>query len=95
MLLFGNVVQSWGVPWQDKLNAYAASQAGADEHWIGSDVAWITFGLGMLVLLAGGHHRRTRSAPRPHRPGVARPIYRHGRCRRAGEEPLRIGFGIP
>jgi hypothetical protein len=54
LLLIGNVVEFYGVLLQDRLNAYAASQAGADEHWIGSDVGWITFGLGMLVFLVGG-----------------------------------------
>ena len=39
---------------QNGLNAYAASQAGTHEHWIGPDVGWITLGVGMLVLLAGG-----------------------------------------
>lgn len=54
LLLIGNVVEFYGVLLQNGLNAYAASQAGADDHWIGSDIGWITFGLGMLVLVAGG-----------------------------------------
>ncbi len=68
LLLLGNVVEFYGVLLQDGLNAYAASEAGADEHWIGSDVGWITFILGMFVFLAGGIvtalalHRR-RAAP--------------------------------
>lgn len=50
----GNVVEFYGVLLQGDLNAYAAAQAGVDEHWIGSDVGWILFGIGMLVLLIGG-----------------------------------------
>ncbi len=69
LLLVGNIIEFYGVLLQSGLNAYAASEAGADEHWIGSDVGWITFGLGMLILLAGGFaaalalHRRG-TAPR-------------------------------
>jgi hypothetical protein len=68
LLLVGNVVEFYGVLLQDGLNAYAASQAGADEHWIGSDIGWMTFGVGMLVLLAGGivaalALHRSRTAP--------------------------------
>lgn len=54
LLFLGNVIEFYGVLLQDGLNAYTASQAGADQHWIGSDIGWITFGVGMLVLLAGG-----------------------------------------
>ncbi len=54
LLLIGNVIEFYGVLLQNRLNAYAASRAGADEHWIGSDLGWITFGVGMLFLLAGG-----------------------------------------
>ncbi len=54
LLLIGNVVEFYGVLLQDGLNAYAASESGANEHWIGSDVGWIIFGLGLLVLVAGG-----------------------------------------
>lgn len=54
VLAIGNVVEFYGVLVQDGLNAYAASQAGVDEHWIGSDIGWIVFGIGMLVLLVGG-----------------------------------------
>ena len=69
LLLIGTIIEFYGVLLQDGLNAYAASRAGADEHWIGSDVGWITFGLGMLILVAGGFaaalalHRRG-TAPR-------------------------------
>ncbi len=54
LLLIGNVVEFYGVLLQDRLNAYAASRAGEEDHWIGSDLGWMIFGLGMLVLLAGG-----------------------------------------
>lgn len=39
---------------QDKPNAYAAVQAGASDHWVGSIIGWVLFGIGMLVLLLGG-----------------------------------------
>ena len=54
VLALGNVVEFYGVLLQDGLNAHAASQAGVDEHWVGSDVGWIVFGIGWLVLLLGG-----------------------------------------
>lgn len=54
VLAIGNVVEFYGVLLQDGLNAYAAAQAGIDQHWIGSDLGWIAFGIGMLVLLLGG-----------------------------------------
>ncbi len=54
LLLIGNIVEFYGVLAQDRLNAYAASRAGEEDHWIGSDVGWIVFGLGMLILLVGG-----------------------------------------
>jgi hypothetical protein len=47
-------VEFYGVLLQDGLNAYAASQADVDEHRIGSDIGWIVFGIGMLVLLVSG-----------------------------------------
>jgi hypothetical protein len=54
LLLAGNLVEFYGVLLQDKPNAYAAAQTGASNHWIGSDIGWIIFGLGMLLLLLGG-----------------------------------------
>ncbi len=54
LLLIGNVVEFYGVLFQGDLNAYAAFQASRADHWIGSDVGWIIFGVGMLVLLGGG-----------------------------------------
>ncbi|MEX2290231.1 MAG: hypothetical protein WD794_07890, partial [Mycobacteriales bacterium] len=67
VLAAGNVIEFYGVLFQDGLNAYAASQADVDEHWIGSDIGWIVFGIGMLVLLVGGvvaalglRHRKQR-----------------------------------
>lgn len=38
----------------DQPNAYAASRAGETAHWVGSDIGWIIFGIGMLTLLIGG-----------------------------------------
>ncbi len=54
VLAAGNVIEFYGVLLQDGLNAYAASQVDVDDHWIGSDIGWIVFGIGMLVLLVGG-----------------------------------------
>lgn len=54
VLSIGNIVEFYGVLLQDGLNAFAASEAGVDKHWIGSDVGWIVFIIGMLVLLLGG-----------------------------------------
>ncbi len=52
LLLAGNVVEFYGVLLQEKPNAYAA--AGENDHWVGSDIGWIIFGIGMLTLLVGG-----------------------------------------
>jgi hypothetical protein len=53
LLLAGNVVEFCGVLLQDRPNAYAAY--GSDlEPWIGSDVGWLVFLFGALVLLIGG-----------------------------------------
>ncbi len=38
LLLIGNIVEFYGVVAQDRLNAYAASRASEQDHWIGSDV---------------------------------------------------------
>ena len=52
LLLAGNVAEFYGVLLQDQPNAYAA--AGEGDHWVGSDIGWIVFGIGMLTLLLGG-----------------------------------------
>ncbi len=54
LLLAGNVVEFYGVLLQDKPNAHAAARAGEADHWVGSDIGWIIFGIGMLLLLVGG-----------------------------------------
>lgn len=54
LLLAGNVAEFYGVLLQGEPNAYAATQAGEADHWVGSDIGWIIFGIGMLVLLVGG-----------------------------------------
>lgn len=54
LLLVGNVVEFYGVLLQDERNAYAAARVGEADHWVGSDIGWIIFGIGMLVLLVGG-----------------------------------------
>jgi hypothetical protein len=54
LLLAGNLLEFYGVLLQDAPNAYAAAQTGATGHWLGSDIGWIVFSLGMFVLLAGG-----------------------------------------
>ncbi len=52
LLLAGNVTEFYGVLLQEKPNAYEA--AGETGHWVGSDIGWIIFGIGMLALLVGG-----------------------------------------
>lgn len=54
LLLAGNVAEFYGVLLQDQPNAYAATQAGETDHWLGSDIGWIAYAIGMLVLLVGG-----------------------------------------
>lgn len=54
LLLAGNVAEFYGLLLQDQPNAYAASRAGETAHWVGSDIGWIIFGIGMLTLLIGG-----------------------------------------
>ncbi|HSH82048.1 MAG TPA: hypothetical protein VLA19_26270 [Herpetosiphonaceae bacterium] len=68
LLLTGNALEFWGVLLQSKPNAQMAHETGAGEHWIGSDVGWMIFGLGMLALIVGGvvlalSLRRTRMFP--------------------------------
>ena len=68
LLFLGNAVEFYGVLLQDRPNAYAAYQSG-QESWIGSDVGWLMFLLGALVLLVGGIAaavglRRDRVRPR-------------------------------
>lgn len=69
LLWVGNVVEFYGVLLQSGLNAQAAHDAGETEHWIGSDIGWIIFGLGMLTVLVGGivaaiGLQRSRDCPR-------------------------------
>ncbi len=66
LLLVGNVVEFYGVLLQDERNAYAAARVGEADHWVGSDIGWIIFGIGMLVLLVGGGDRRCGSAAAAH-----------------------------
>ena len=54
LLLAGNALEFWGVLLQAKPNAQLAHETGAGEHWIGSDIGWMIFGLGMLALIVGG-----------------------------------------
>jgi len=54
LLLLGNALEFWGVLLQSKPNAQLAHETGASEHWIGSDIGWMIFGLGMLALIVGG-----------------------------------------
>ena len=53
LLFAGNVVEFYGVLLQDRPNSYAAYGTGK-EPWIGSDIGWMIFLLGALVLLIGG-----------------------------------------
>lgn len=54
LLLAGNIVEFWGSLVLDKVNAHAAHEAGASEHWVGSDIGWMLFGPGMLISIVGG-----------------------------------------
>ncbi len=54
LLLVGNALEFWGVLLQSQRNAQMAYETGAGEHWIGSDIGWMVFGLGMLALIVGG-----------------------------------------
>lgn len=54
LLCIGNVIEFYLVLLQDGLNAQAAHEAGVGEHWIGSDIGWIIFGGGWLLLTIGG-----------------------------------------
>ncbi len=68
LLLVGNVIEFWGVLLQAKPNAQTAHETGAAEHWIGSDIGWMMFGLGMLTVIVGGavlalSHWRTPTFP--------------------------------
>lgn len=53
VLATGNAVEFYAVLLQVGLNAYAASQADVEEHWVGSDIGWMVFGVGMLVMMVG------------------------------------------
>ncbi len=50
-MLTGNAIEFWGVLLQDKPNARAA--ASGEEAWAGSEVGWIVFGLGHLLVVIG------------------------------------------
>ncbi len=68
LLLVGNVIEFWGVLLQSKPNAQTAHETGAAEYWIGSDIGWMMFGLGMLTVIVGGvvlalSVRRTLAVP--------------------------------
>ena len=54
VLFVGNVVEFYGVLLQSEPNAYAAHLGGNANHWVGSDIGWMIFALGMLTLLIGG-----------------------------------------
>ena len=54
LLFAGNVTEFYGVLLQGEPDACAAVQAGASDHWVGSDLGWLIVGVGMLVLLAAG-----------------------------------------
>ena len=72
LLVAGNVIEFYGVLLQDRPNSYAAYESG-QEPWIGSDVGWMVFLLGALVLLIGGilaAVRMARARLRPRWVGV-------------------------
>ncbi len=53
LLIAGNVAEFWLVLVQSKPNANAAYQSGAEEVWIGSEIGWMLFLLGFLILSIG------------------------------------------
>ncbi len=53
LLIAGNVAEFWLVLAQSKPNANAAYQSGAEEVWIGSEIGWMLFLLGFLILSIG------------------------------------------
>lgn len=66
--LAGNVTEFWGVLLQDRPAAYAASARGS-EPWVGSQVGFMIFGLGALLIaigsvLVGTWGRRHRAGKR-------------------------------
>ncbi len=52
VMLIGNAVEFWGVLLQDKPNAQAAVGSG-EAAWAGSDIGWMIFGLGHLLVVIG------------------------------------------
>jgi hypothetical protein len=54
LLPAGNLIEFYGVLLQDRPNSYGAYGLG-QEPWIGSDVGWITFLLGALILSSAGY----------------------------------------
>jgi len=54
LLVLGNVIEFYGVLLQSKPNAYDAYQSGQTSHYIGSDIGWIIFAIGMLLCLVAG-----------------------------------------
>jgi len=53
LLIAGNVAEFWFVLMQSKPNANAAYQSGAEEVWIGSEIGWMLFLLGFLIMSIG------------------------------------------
>ena len=53
LLIAGNVAEFWLVLAQSKPSANAAYQSGAEEVWIGSEIGWMLFLLGFLILSIG------------------------------------------
>lgn len=50
-LLAGNIVEFWGVLLQDRPNAFSAAEG--EDVWIGSQIGWMAFGVGMLLVVVG------------------------------------------
>ncbi len=51
LLLAGNVAEFWAVLLQDRPNAFAAGEG--QDVWIGSQIGWVVFVLGMLLATVG------------------------------------------
>lgn len=53
LLLTGNIVEFWLVLLQAKPNVAAADERGELDVWIGSEIGWITFLVGLFLLCIG------------------------------------------
>ncbi len=95
LLLAGNVAEFYGVLLQDQPNAHAATQAGETDHWVGSDIGWIAYAIGMLVLLVGGLTAAAAMLLHRVRPTWVIAFTATLGCRRPGRQPVRTPSVAP